>query len=92
MMNTTLAKNLYLEKELDAFHLDMDDVVEAASKVISPLGPIQTFAARSPWAGLEQQSFEQVARRLKNVCDVNIYPSDTMFQKAWNQGEINLDF
>ncbi|RFB12176.1 DUF2309 family protein [Bacillus sp. HNG] len=91
-MNTTLAKNLYLEKELNVFHLDLDDVVEAASKVISPLGPIQTFAARSPWAGLEQQSFEQVARRLKKVCDVNIYPSDTMFQMAWNQGEINPDF
>ncbi|WP_412899276.1 DUF2309 domain-containing protein [Bacillus sp. 1P02SD] len=91
-MNTTLAKNLYLEKELDAFHLDLVDVVEAASKVISPLGPIQTFAARSPWAGLEQQSFEQVARRLENVCDVNIYPSDTMFQTAWNQGEINVVF
>ncbi|THE13191.1 DUF2309 family protein [Bacillus timonensis] len=91
-MNTTLAKNLYLEKELDAFHLELDDVVEAASKVISPLGPIQTFAARSPWAGLEQQSFEQVAHRLKNVCNVNIYPSDTVFQEAWNRGEINLDF
>ncbi len=92
MMNTTLAKNLYLEKELDAFQLDVNDVVEAASKVIAPLGPIHTFAARSPWAGLEQQSFEQVARRLKNVCDVNIYPSDNMLQTARNQGEINLDF
>ncbi|MEH7386057.1 putative inorganic carbon transporter subunit DabA [Bacillus sp. JJ1521] len=91
-MNTTLAKHLYLEKELDAFHLDMNDLVEAASKVIAPLGPVHTFAARSPWAGLEQQTFEQVARRLKNVSNVNIFPSDIMFQTAWNQGEINLDF
>ncbi|MEH7224030.1 putative inorganic carbon transporter subunit DabA [Bacillus sp. JJ1566] len=91
-MSTTLAKHLYMEKELDAFHLDMSELVGAASKVIVPLGPIHTFAARSPWAGLEQQSFEQVARRLNNVCDVNMYPSDSMFQTARNQGEISLDF
>ncbi|MEH7381124.1 putative inorganic carbon transporter subunit DabA [Bacillus sp. JJ1533] len=91
-MNTTLAKNLYLEKEFDAFHLDLNDVVEAASKVIAPLGPIHTFAARSPWAGLEQRSFEEVARRLKNICDVDIYPSENMLQDALNRGEINLEF
>lgn len=91
-MSTTLAKNLYLEKEFDLAHLDMYELMESASKVIVPLGPIHTFAARSPWTGLEQQSFEQVARKLKNVCDINIYPSDSMLQDAWNQGEINLDF
>lgn len=91
-MNTTLAKNLYLEKELDILHLNINDVVESASNVIAPLGPIHTFAARSPWVGLEQQSFEQAARRLKNVCNVDIYPSESMLQAARDQGEINLDF
>ncbi|WP_010284769.1 DUF2309 domain-containing protein [Bacillus timonensis] len=91
-MSTTLAKNLYLEKNIELVHLDTNELVASASKVIAPLGPIHTFAARSPWTGLEQQSFEQVARRLSTVCDVNIYPSDSMLEDAWNHGEINLEF
>ncbi|MCC3358133.1 DUF2309 domain-containing protein [Bacillus sp. REN16] len=91
-MSTILAKDLYVEKELDAFHLGMNDLVDEASKVIVPIGPIHTFAARSPWAGLEQRSFEQVARRLNDVNNLNIYPSETMLQTARNQGEIDLNF
>ena len=42
--------------------------------------------------GLEQQTFEQVARRLKDTCNVDIYPNESMLQSAWNRGEINQDF
>ena len=42
--------------------------------------------------GLEGHSFEQVARRLKNTCDVDIYPNDSVLQSARNRGEINQDF
>lgn len=91
-MNTTLAKPLEWEKESNYLDLDINDLVKKAGKVIAPLGPINTFAARSPWAGLEQQSFEQVARRLKATCDVDMYPNDSMLLSAWNRGEINQDF
>ena len=41
---------------------------------------------------MEQQSFEQVARHLKDICDVDIYPNDTMIKSAWDHGEINREF
>ena len=41
---------------------------------------------------MEEQPFEQVARRLKDTCDVDIYPNDSMLQSAWKRGEINQDF
>ena len=41
---------------------------------------------------MEQQTFEEVARRLKDTCDVDIYPNDSMLQSARNRGEINKDF
>ena len=67
-------------------------MVEAASKVIVPLGSITAFAARHPWVSMEEQSFEQVARYLKDKCDVDIYPNDSMIKSAWNQGEIKGEF
>lgn len=88
-MNTILAKSLNWEKEHDYLDLDINEVVESASGVIAPLGPVRTFAARSPWAGLEDQPFEQIARRLKGTCDVDIYPNETVLQTAWKQGEID---
>ena len=81
-----------MEKESDYLDFNINDLVKSASKVIAPLGPINTFAARNPWVGLERQSFEQVARRFKDTCDVDIYPNDSMLQSAWNRGEINQDF
>ena len=66
--------------------------MKEASLVIVPLGPINTFAARNPWVGMEGQSFEQVARRFKETCDVDLYPNDSMLQSARKRGEINLDF
>ena len=42
--------------------------------------------------GLERQTFEQVARQLKDTCDVDMYPNDSVLQSAWNRGEINQDF
>ena len=91
-MNTTLAKTLELEKESDYLDFPIDDIVKAASLVIVPLGPIDTFAARNPWVGMEGQSFEQVARRFKETCDVDLYPNDSMLQSARKRGEINLDY
>ena len=93
-MNTTLSlpEIVNWETEPDYLDLDIDYLVKSASKVIAPLGPINTFAARNPWVGLEGQPFEQVARRLKDTCDVDIYPNDSIFQSAWKRGEINQDF
>ena len=84
-MNTTLARTVN-GKESDYLDLDINDLVKSASKVIVPLGPINTFAARNPWVGMEQQSFEQVARRLKDTSDVDIYPNDsivTVCTESW---------
>jgi uncharacterized protein YbcC (UPF0753/DUF2309 family) len=88
----TLAKTLNWEKEHDELDLNIHDLVKTASKVIAPLGPINTFAARNPWAGMEGQPFEGVARRLKDTCDLDIYPDDVMLKAAWERGEIDKDF
>ncbi|MCM3766122.1 DUF2309 domain-containing protein [Neobacillus niacini] len=89
-MTTSLAETLNWEKRVVEFSIQ--DVVKAASEVIVPLGPISRFAARSPWAGLEQQSFEQIARRLKNISDLELFPDDSILQMARNQGEIDVNF
>lgn len=68
---------------------DMMDLVRSASRVIAPLGPITSFAARNPWSGLEDQSFDQVARWLKYIRDVDIYPNSSMLQNAMKRGEID---
>jgi uncharacterized protein len=89
-MKSTLAKTLNWEKEFD--NLDFNILVKSASKVIAPLGPIQTFAARSPWMGMEGMTFENVARKLKNTCDVDIYPDMFHIRSAWERGEISQVF
>jgi len=89
-MNSVLTLNV--EKKINDFDLHVTEMVGAASKVIVPLGSITAFAARHPWARMEQQSFEQVARHLKDVCDVDIYPNDSLIEPAWNRGEINEEF
>ncbi|MBT2738394.1 DUF2309 domain-containing protein [Bacillus sp. ISL-7] len=91
-MNTTLVKTLHWEKQPDTLDFDLNDLVKSASSVIAPLGPINTFAARNPWVGLEGQPFEKMARRLKDTCDVDIYPNDSVFQSAKDRGEIHRDF
>jgi uncharacterized protein len=91
-MNTTLAKTLHWEKLPDTLDFDLNDLVKSASSVIVPLGPINTFAARNPWVGLEGQPFEKMARWLKDTCDVDIYPNDSVFQSARDRGEIDQDY
>ena len=88
----TLAKTLNWEKVNEDLDFTIHELVEAASNVIAPLGTINTFAARHPWEGLEEQPFEQVARRLKDIGDVDIYPDQVMSKTAWKRGEIDKDF
>ncbi|RJS50214.1 putative inorganic carbon transporter subunit DabA [Bacillus sp. PK3_68] len=77
------------DTNIDFQEIDINVLIEAASQVIAPLGPISTFAARSPWLGLEKQSFDQVAGRLKTTRDIDIYPSASMILSAKNKGEID---
>ena len=72
--------------------LIFNDLVKSASSVIVPLGPINTFAARHPWVGLEEQSFEKTARWLKDTCDLDIYPNDSVLQSARDRSGIRQDF
>src|SRR5699024_739202 len=44
------------------------------------------FAARNPWANLEQYTFENIAQWLKKVRDVDIYPT---FKQAYERNEID---
>jgi len=91
-MNSTLANSLKWENESNYLELDLKQLVSASSRVIAPYGPIGHFAARSPWAGMEGQTFEETAQKLKDIIGVEIYPDDSMFQSARVRGEINQDF
>ncbi|MEH6949533.1 putative inorganic carbon transporter subunit DabA [Bacillus sp. JJ634] len=91
-MNIPLEKTLHWESVPNTLDFDLNDLVKSASNVIVPLGPINTFAARNPWVGLEGKSFEKTARWLKDTCDVDIYPNDSVFQSARDRGEIHQDF
>ncbi|RJS55115.1 hypothetical protein CJ481_03730 [Bacillus subtilis] len=80
------------DTDIDVQESDINVFIQSASRVIAPLWPISTFAARNPWMGLENQSFDQVADWLKNTRDVDIYPSASMIRSAKNKGEIDEDF
>ena len=86
-MSTAL--NLNFEKESNYLSFDINDLVKAASNTIVPLGNINQFAARSPWSELEHQTFEQVARRLKATCDVDIFPNEAMLSSAYEKEKID---
>ena len=95
MMNTvlTLTTNpLNFENKIQEHDFNVKEMVEAASKIIVPLGSITAFAARHPWESMEHKSFEKTARELKDRCDVDIYPNDSMIKTAWNHGEIKKEF
>ncbi|MFC4320438.1 DUF2309 domain-containing protein [Litchfieldia salsa] len=80
------------DRNTDLPERDIDDLIQLASRVIAPLWPISTFAARNPWMGFETQSFEQVADWLKNIRDIDIYPCSSMILSAKSKGEIDESF
>ncbi|WP_436855543.1 DUF2309 domain-containing protein [Staphylococcus caeli] len=65
------------------------DKVTHASRVIVPLSPISVFAARSPWANLEDKTFDEIAQWLKDARKVDMYPPRMAILQAYQQGEID---
>lgn len=50
-------------------------LVEAAAVVVAPQWPIATFAARSPWQGVEDRHFDDVARWFAGYNASTLYPA-----------------
>ncbi|RIP34785.1 DUF2309 family protein [Staphylococcus gallinarum] len=67
---------------------DLNQLITTAQKVIVPLSPISVFAARSPWANLEDKKFDDVAQWLKEVREVDMYPAVSTILEAKDNGEI----
>ncbi|MBE6182866.1 MAG: DUF2309 family protein [Bacillus sp. (in: Bacteria)] len=89
---STMFKTIEENSSSNYSDIDIDVLTKSASRVIAPLWPIDIFATRNPWMGLEGQPFEQVARWLKAIRDVEIYPSISLIRAAQKRNEINLDF
>lgn len=66
-------------------HTRLLEWVANAAQAVAPLWPLATFAARSPWLGLEHQTFDQVARQ----SGTPMYPSLPHLRSACSRGEID---
>lgn len=66
-------------KTLQTFHVTdpVMRLIETAAAVIAPQWPIATFAARSPWQGVEDHSFDEVARWFAAYNGSALYPSQS---------------
>ncbi|MFI3378793.1 DUF2309 domain-containing protein [Mammaliicoccus sciuri] len=71
---------------------DITYSIKEASRVITPLSPINIFAARHPWAGLEDRTFEDVARWFQKVQNVDLYPIKSFLFAAIENGEIKQEY
>ncbi|MGO1758234.1 DUF2309 domain-containing protein [Mammaliicoccus vitulinus] len=72
-------------------HQTVYDLIKRASRVITPLSPINIFAARHPWANMEEETFEEVARSFEKTQNINLYPSESLLTSAIQRGEIQQD-
>ncbi|HFG9107504.1 TPA: DUF2309 domain-containing protein [Staphylococcus argenteus] len=69
--------------------LNINEVIENAKRVITPLSPISIFAARNPWEGLEADTFEDVAEWLHDLKNVDIFPDKALIESAVKRGELD---
>lgn len=67
--------------------LDLNELVARAARVVAPLWPIATFAARSPWQYLEEEAFDQVARQQQRH-GIALYPALSLSRAALVRGDI----
>lgn len=90
-MTSTLLKQVNEQKNASKV-TDIKALVNEASRVIAPLGPLSAFAARHPWERMEEQTFDEVADWLRNTRNVELYPSTSMILSAKSRGEIDEVF
>ncbi len=62
--------------------------IEEASKVIGNTWPLYSFVTSNPLNDLQDLHFSEAVDKIKSLLDAKVYPSATMFRKAWDNGEI----
>lgn len=67
--------------------LSLRERLARAARGVAPLWPIATFAARSPWQFLEEEAFDQVARRQQRH-GIALYPTLALSRAALARGDI----
>ena len=67
----------------------ISNIIDEASKIVSPSWPLQSFVAVNPFWNLKEKSFYQVIPQLTHIYGQSLFLPLNVFVEKYNQGVIN---